>query len=187
MVNSLRAKYGSSVGTSRYVLPIAVLLLLSAFAKDIAIPAIALPTPHRAGQQRILPADVLAPTVNASVTTYSRIKRGMASWYGSVLQGHLTASGRRFNMYEMTAAHRDLPFGSKVKVTNMRNHRSVIVTITDRGELFPERVIDLSYAAAKQLEMIKSGVDPVTLEVMTTNPVALPRHSFLLAATKQPK
>ena len=176
MVNSLRAKYGSSVGTSRYVLPIAVLLLFSAFAKDIAIPAIALPTPLRAGQQRILPADVLAHTGSANTTAFSNIKSGTASWYGTVLQGHLTASGRRFNMYEMTAAHRDLPFGSKVKVTNMRNHRSVVVTITDRGVLFPERVIDLSYGAAKQLEMIKSGVDQVTLEVMTANPVPLPHR-----------
>ena len=61
----------------------------------------------------------------------------MASWYGKVLQNHLTASGRRFNMYELTAAHRDLPFGSRVKVTDLRNHRSVVVTITDRGVLIP--------------------------------------------------
>jgi len=176
MVNSLRAKYGSSIGNSRYVLPIAVLLLFSAFAKDIAIPAIALPTPLRAGQKRVLPADVLAHTGATNGTAFSNIKSGMASWYGTVLQGHLTASGRRYNMYEMTAAHRDLPFGSKVKVTNVRNHRSVIVTITDRGVLFPERVIDLSYAAAKQLEMIKSGVGQVTLEVMTANPVPLPNR-----------
>jgi rare lipoprotein A len=176
MVNSLRAKYGPSTGTSRYVLPIVVLLLLSAFAKDIAIPAIALPTSPRAGQQHILPADVLAPTSNTRTAALSHIKSGMASWYGTVLQGHLTASGRRFNMYEMTAAHRDLPFGSKVKVTNLRNQRSVIVTITDRGVLFPERVIDLSYGAAKQLQMIKSGVDPVTLEVMSTNPIPLPHR-----------
>jgi rare lipoprotein A len=91
----------------------------------------------------------------------------MASWYGSVLQGHPTASGRRFNMYEFTAAHRTLPFGSRVKVTNLRNHRSVVVTITDRGELFPERVIDLSWAAAKELNMLKMGVDPVKLELIT--------------------
>lgn len=176
MVNFLRAKYGPSAGTSRYVLPIAVLLLLSAFAKDIAIPAIALPTHPRAGQQHILPADVLAPTAKPSIAAFSHIKSGMASWYGTVLNGHLTASGRRFNMHEMTAAHRDLPFGSKVKVTNLRNHRSVIVTITDRGVLFPERVIDLSYGAAKQLQMIKSGVDPVTLEVVTASLTPLPRR-----------
>jgi rare lipoprotein A len=91
----------------------------------------------------------------------------MASWYGSVLQGHPTASGRRFNMYEFTAAHRTLPFGSRVKVTDLRNHRSVVVTITDRGVLFPERVIDLSWAAAKELNMLKMGVDPVKLELIT--------------------
>jgi rare lipoprotein A len=176
MVNSIRAQYGSAIGNSRYVLPIAVLLLLSAFAKDIAIPAIALPTPLRAGPQRVLPADTLAHTANTNVAAFSNIKSGMASWYGTVLQGHLTASGRRFNMYEMTAAHRDLPFGSKVRVTNVRNHRSVIVTITDRGVLFSDRVIDVSYGAAKQLQMIKSGVDPVNLEVMTTNPIPLPRR-----------
>jgi rare lipoprotein A len=91
----------------------------------------------------------------------------MASWYGSVLQGHLTASGRRFNEYELTAAHRTLPFGSLVKVTDLRNHRSVVVTITDRGVLFPERVIDLSYGAARELGMVKMGVDPVRLELIT--------------------
>jgi rare lipoprotein A len=91
----------------------------------------------------------------------------MASWYGSVLQGHLTASGRRFNMYEFTAAHRTLPFGSKVKVTDLRNHRSVVVTITDRGELFPGREIDLSWGAASELHMVKRGVDPVRLELIT--------------------
>jgi rare lipoprotein A len=91
----------------------------------------------------------------------------MASWYGSVLQGHLTASGRRFNMYELTAAHRTLPFGSRVKVTDLRNHRSVVVTITDRGVLYPDRVIDLSWGAAKELNMVKMGVDPVKLELIT--------------------
>jgi rare lipoprotein A len=91
----------------------------------------------------------------------------MASWYGSVLQGHRTASGRRFNMYEFTAAHRTLPFGSLVKVTNLRNHRSVVVTITDRGVLDPDRVIDLSWGAAKELNMVKMGVDPVKLELIT--------------------
>lgn len=110
----------------------------------------------------------LVTTVPAPKTTVlTRIKSGMASWYGSVLQGHPTASGRRFNMYEFTAAHRTLPFGSLVKVTNLRNHRTVVVTITDRGVLFPERVIDLSWAAANELHMVKMGVDPVKLELIT--------------------
>lgn len=107
----------------------------------------------------------------AKVTTLTRIKSGLASWYGSVLQNHLTASGRRFNMYELTAAHRTLPFGSKVKVTDLRNHRSVVVTITDRGVMDADRVIDLSYGAARQLHMVKAGVDPVSLDILSTKGV----------------
>jgi len=114
----------------------------------------------------------VAPVV-AKITTLTRIKSGLASWYGQVLQNHLTASGRRFNMYELTAAHRDLPFGSKVKVTDLRNHRSVVVTITDRGVLYDDRIIDLSYGAARQLQMVKSGVDPVTLDILSVKGVSL--------------
>jgi rare lipoprotein A len=101
----------------------------------------------------------------------------MASWYGKVLQGHRTASGRRFDMFEMTAAHRSLPFGSKVKVTDLRNKKSVVVTITDRGVLNPDRVIDLSYAAADKLGMLKSGVDPVKLEVLSPKQILLAEAS----------
>jgi rare lipoprotein A len=115
----------------------------------------------------VTPAEIVTTVPAPQRTVLTRIKSGMASWYGSVLQGHLTASGRRFNEYELTAAHRTLPFGSRVKVTDLRNHRSVVVTITDRGVLFPERVIDLSYGAAKELGMVKMGVDPVRLELVT--------------------
>ena len=115
-----------------------------------------------------VPSSEIVTTVPAPKTTVlTRIKSGMASWYGSVLQGHRTASGRRFDENELTAAHRTLPFGSLVKVTDLRNKRSVVVTITDRGVLFPERVIDLSFAAAKELQMVKMGVDQVRLELVT--------------------
>ena len=76
-------------------------------------------------------------------------------------------------MFELTAAHRTLPFGSKVKVTDLRNSKSVVVTITDRGIFSPGRIIDLSYAAAEQLGMIKSGVDPVRLDVLTSKQALL--------------
>jgi rare lipoprotein A len=115
----------------------------------------------------VTPAEIVTTVPAPKPTVLTRIKSGMASWYGSVLQGHLTASGRRFNMYELTAAHRTLPFGSQVKVTDLRNKRSVVVTITDRGVLFPERVIDLSYGAARELQMVKMGVDPVRLELIS--------------------
>jgi rare lipoprotein A len=113
------------------------------------------------------PSEIVTTVPAPRITVLTRIKSGMASWYGSVLQGHLTASGRRFNEFELTAAHRTLPFGSRVKVTDLRNKRSVVVTITDRGVLYPERVIDLSYGAAKELHMVRMGVDPVKLELIT--------------------
>ena len=119
------------------------------------------------GMNDVTPAEIVTTVPAPKITVLTRIKSGMASWYGSVLQGHLTASGRRFNMYELTAAHRSLPFGSQVKVTDLRNHRSVVVTITDRGVLYPDRVIDLSWGAATELHMVKMGVDPVRLELIT--------------------
>jgi rare lipoprotein A len=154
-------------GGSKAALIFASLIVLSAFATDTATPASARPSDPTVVTNDI-PTSEIVTTVHAPKTmVLTRIKSGMASWYGSVLQGHLTASGRRFNMYELTAAHRTLPFGSRVKVTDLRNHRSVVVTITDRGELFPEREIDLSWGAAQELHMVKMGVDPVRLELIT--------------------
>jgi rare lipoprotein A len=145
---------------------VAALVILSAFA-DTATPASARATEPTMVANDVPSSEIVTTVPAPETTVLTRIKSGMASWYGSVLHGHLTASGRRFNMYELTAAHRTLPFGSRVKVTNLRNHRSVVVTITDRGVLYPERVIDLSWGAAKELNMIKMGVDPVKLELIT--------------------
>ena len=144
----------------------AALVILSAFA-DTATPASARATASTMVANDVPSSEIVTTVPAPKTTVLTRIKSGMASWYGSVLHGHLTASGRRFNMYELTAAHRTLPFGSRVKVTNLRNHRTVVVTITDRGVLYPERVIDLSWGAAKELNMIKMGVDPVKLELIT--------------------
>ena len=92
---------------------------------------------------------------------------GLASWYGGVFNGRRTASGERYDMYAMTACHPTLPFGSLVRVINHRNHRSVIVKITDRGDLVEQnRIIDLSYGAAQRLAMLKSGLASVDLEVL---------------------
>jgi len=88
---------------------------------------------------------------------------GMASWYG---ESQTTASGERFDKHKMTAAHRTLPLGTYVRVTNTRNGRSVVVRINDRGPYGHGRIIDLSEAAAKKLDMIDAGVAPVTLEVV---------------------
>ena len=93
------------------------------------------------------------------------ISRGMASFYGYE-SGSRTASGERFNPEALTAAHRSLPFGTRVRVTNNWNGRSVIVRITDRGPFVGGRIIDLSTNAARHLQMIGSGVASVTLKVL---------------------
>ncbi len=96
----------------------------------------------------------------------SHTLEGVASWYGYPHHGRLTASGRRFDMYELTAAHRTLPLGTRLLVTNLVDGRSVIVTITDRGPFVKNRVIDLSYAAAREIGMIARGTAPVQLELL---------------------
>lgn len=91
---------------------------------------------------------------------------GMASWYGGRFHGRKTANGERYNMNAMTAAHKTLPFGTRVLVTNTRNGRSVQVRINDRGPFIRGRVIDLSRAAASQIGLTASGVAPVRVSVL---------------------
>ncbi len=88
-------------------------------------------------------------------------RTGIASWYGKTFHGRTTASGRKFNMYEMTAAHTTLPTGTQVKVTNLSNGRSAVVVITDRGPFAHGRIIDLSWAAARHLGFVNQGTAKV--------------------------
>ncbi|WP_232821290.1 septal ring lytic transglycosylase RlpA family protein [Oceanimonas marisflavi] len=94
------------------------------------------------------------------------LNEGMASYYGARHHGRKTASGERFNKNALTAAHKTLPFGSRVRVTNLRNQRSVVVRINDRGPYAKRRVIDLSEQAAREIGMIRAGVAPVKLELL---------------------
>lgn len=89
---------------------------------------------------------------------------GKASYYGARHHGKRTASGERFDQHALTAAHRSLPFGTRVRVTNLRNQRSVVVRINDRGPYARGRIIDLSRQAARQLGMLSAGVVPVRVE-----------------------
>ncbi|MGH9514451.1 MAG: septal ring lytic transglycosylase RlpA family protein [Terriglobales bacterium] len=107
-----------------------------------------------------------APQAQHSVQPY---QVGTASWYGDYFEGRPTASGEPFNMYDMTAAHLTLPLGTLVRVTNLRNHRSVIVRINDRGPYVDGRIVDLSYNAARVLHFEQQGLQRVRLDV-------LPRH-----------
>lgn len=91
---------------------------------------------------------------------------GIASYYGKKFHGRKTASGQIYDMNALTAAHRSLKFGTKVKVTNLSNRKSVVVIITDRGPFIKGRIIDLSVAAAKKIGMINSGIAKVRLEII---------------------
>jgi rare lipoprotein A len=93
---------------------------------------------------------------------------GMASWYGPGFDGASSASGEVFNQNALTAAHRDLPFGTQVRVTNMDNGMSVVVRINDRGPYSGDRIIDLSRGAASVIGLVQSGVAPVKLEVLNS-------------------
>ena len=92
--------------------------------------------------------------------------RGKASWYGPGFAGRKTANGERFNPRALTAAHRTLPFGTKVKVTNLSNAKSVVVRINDRGPYAGRRIIDLSKAAARRIGMLHSGVSRVEVRTL---------------------
>ncbi len=120
---------------------------------------VAISPPSRAGQHTFVPicARKLGPT---------GLSDGLASWYGEESQGSLTASGETFNMDAMTAAHPNLPLGTKIKVTNLRNHRSLVLRINDRGPFIPGRLLDVSRAAANRLGFMKSGKAWVHIEVL---------------------
>jgi rare lipoprotein A len=109
---------------------------------------------------------------NWDPTSVDRIKSlqaklaSTASWYGPGFHGRRTANGEVFNQHAMTAAHKSLPFGTKVKVTNLNNGRSVIVRVNDDGPHIPGRVIDLSQGAAAKIGMLSSGTAPVKLQIL---------------------
>ncbi len=103
------------------------------------------------------------------------VERGIASWYGTKFHGHSTSSGEPYNMYAMTAAHKTLPLPTYVQVTNLRNGRTAIVKVNDRGPFHDNRLIDLSYAAATKLGILGEGTGLV--EVRAIDPGAPPRQA----------
>ncbi|GAA5219219.1 septal ring lytic transglycosylase RlpA family protein [Corallincola platygyrae] len=120
---------------------------------------------------------------------------GTASWYGAKFHGHLTSNGEIYDMYSLSAAHKTLPLPTYVRVTNLANDRSVIVRVNDRGPFHGDRIIDLSYAAAYKLDMLKSGTANVKIEaitpgkdpVVTINPDPNPTYFVQVLATKDPE
>ncbi|MCU1285571.1 MAG: rare lipoprotein [Acidobacteriales bacterium] len=110
--------------------------------------------------------DTSAKTLVSGKPTKKKPQIGPASWYGEKFQGRTTASGEHYDMYQLTAAHRELPLGSWIKVTNMRTGKWLIVRVNDRGPFVGNRIVDLSDSAAAMLDIKGRGVERVKLEVV---------------------
>ncbi len=130
------------------------------------------PTPAAGMMTRLSFLLAACTTLGASLPVMAEplptpIKVGRASWYGHEFRNRRTASGDRFDPQGLTGAHRTLPLGSKVRVTNLHNGRSVLVTINDRGPYFGNRTIDLSLQAARVLDMVNRGIARVLIEPLS--------------------
>ena len=125
----------------------------------------AVPATNNVGKTSVS-RQVIKTSYSPSSATTKIAQSGVASYYGPGFHGRRTANGEAFDMHAMTAAHRTLPFGTKVKVTNLANGKSAIVRVNDRGPYANGRIIDLSVAAAKQIGSTNSGTARVTLEVL---------------------
>ena len=123
----------------------------------------AVPKPHH-GKVKAAPYSLFGKTYYPLAKAAGYRRQGVASWYGIKFHGHKTANGEVYNMYAMTAAHKTLPLPSYARVTNTQNGRSVVVRVNDRGPFHGDRLIDLSWAAAKKLGYHKKGVAKVIVE-----------------------
>jgi rare lipoprotein A len=136
-----------------------------------------------AGAQAASPTEHLNPQIIVSHHHWYQL--GTASWYGKFFQGHTTASGVPYDENQLTCAHRTLPLGSVLRVTNLENNRSVVVTVNDRGPVPESRVIDLSHAAAKALGFSDQGLAPVKVELI--GPSSEVAQLLMPAGLEQPR
>ena len=111
--------------------------------------------------------EVFGQSYTVMDSAYGYRERGVASWYGKKFHGNLTSMGETYDMYEMTAAHKSLPLPTYVRVRNLRNNKTVVVRVNDRGPFVHNRIIDLSYYAAVKLDMIGTGTSLVEVEAIT--------------------
>ncbi|HDZ56694.1 MAG TPA: septal ring lytic transglycosylase RlpA family protein [Pseudomonas xinjiangensis] len=141
---------------------------------DVSTIPDAIPTPHT-GAYKAAPYTVLGKHYTPMQDGRSYREKGSASWYGTKFHGQHTANGEDYDLYGMTAAHKTLPLPSYVRVTNLENNRAVIVRVNDRGPFYSDRIIDLSYAAAKKLGYAEKGIANVLVEGI--DPVAWQRQN----------
>jgi rare lipoprotein A len=136
-----------------------------------------------AGAQAASPTEHLNPQIIVSHHHWYQV--GTASWYGKFFQGRATASGVPYDENQLTCAHRTLPLGSVLRVTNLENNRSVVVTVNDRGPVPESRVIDLSHAAANALGFSDRGLAPVKVELI--GPSSEMAQLLMPAGLEQPR
>jgi rare lipoprotein A len=122
------------------------------------------PSPQKIKTTSSRPYRVLGKTYYPISSPKNFTQKGIASWYGPKFHGKLTSNKERYDMYQLTAAHKTLPFDTRVRVTNLENGLAVLVRINDRGPFVGDRIIDLSLAAAKKLDMLESGTSSVELK-----------------------
>jgi len=125
------------------------------------------------------PYTVLGQTYHPLTTADGFTEEGMASWYGPQFHAKRTASGEVYNMYELTAAHRILPMQTKIKVTNLENGKTIVLRVNDRGPFAKNRIVDLSYAAAQELDVIRPGTARVRVEALGRWPGGIPGRFFV--------
>ncbi len=111
--------------------------------------------------------EVLGRSYQVMDSSYGYQERGVASWYGKKFHGHLTSNQERYDMHAMTAAHKALPLPTYVRVRNLRNNKSIVVRVNDRGPFVHNRIIDLSYSAARKLDMIRTGTSLVEVTAIS--------------------
>lgn len=152
------------------------ILLAGCSGKKAPLPP-SVPTSSTAPTAR--PYTVLGQTYHPLISAAGFMEEGIASWYGPQFHAKRTASGEVYNMYDMTAAHRILPMQTKIQVTNLANNKSVTLRVNDRGPFAKDRVVDLSYAAAKELDVVRPGTAKVRVEAIGRWPGGIPGRFFV--------
>lgn len=161
----MRNRAANSKASIEWCMTLLVIVLASACAPK-EVPLLSTPTPQ---QRPAAPATTPAPSPKieapkSSVIIHAYRETGISSWYGKEFHGRKTASGETFDMYGMSAAHRTLPLGTVIRVTNLDNYKSIKVKVNDRGPFIANRILELSYGAARELAFAAQGTAPVKIE-----------------------
>jgi len=156
------------------------------------LPGDAIPRPEPRSKQGNMPTyTVFNKRYFVMTSSAGYQERGVASWYGKKFHGKLTSNGEHYDMYAMSAAHKSLPLPTYVRVRNLRNNKTVVVRVNDRGPFVSNRIIDLSYAAALRLDMVRDGTSLVEVTAISfdATPQKTPprtRKPLVAASTRQP-